>query len=76
MPIYEAAVVKPSVRRMWGRSLRTSPVGVGVAPATPAILDQFLHHADVLSTTGNSYRLRHKSRQSHADRAKSAKPEA
>jgi len=32
---------------------------VGDVPAATAILDRFLHHAEVISITGNSYRLRH-----------------
>jgi len=32
---------------------------VGDVPSATAILDRFLHHAEVLSITGKSYRLRH-----------------
>lgn len=32
---------------------------IGDVPAATAILDRFLHHADVISITGKSYRLRH-----------------
>ena len=31
---------------------------VGDVPAATAILDRFVHHADVLTITGKSYRLR------------------
>jgi len=33
---------------------------VGDVPAATAILDRFLHHADVITITGKSYRLRNK----------------
>ena len=33
---------------------------IGDVPAATAILDRFLHHADVISITGRSYRLRQK----------------
>jgi DNA replication protein DnaC len=34
---------------------------VGDVPAATAILDRFLHHADILKITGKSYRLRNRS---------------
>jgi len=34
---------------------------VGDVPAATAILDRFLHHAEVITITGKSYRLRNKS---------------
>jgi DNA replication protein DnaC len=33
---------------------------IGDAPAATAILDRFLHHAEVITITANSYRLRGK----------------
>ena len=32
---------------------------VGDVPSATAILDRFLHHAEVVQITGKSYRLRH-----------------
>jgi DNA replication protein DnaC len=40
----------------WGKLL-------GDVPAATAILDRFLHHAEILTLTGKSYRLRHQARQ-------------
>jgi len=40
----------------WGKLL-------GDVPAATAILDRFLHHADIIQMTGKSYRLRHQARQ-------------
>ncbi len=40
----------------WGRL-------IGDVPSATAILDRFLHHADVITITGRSYRLRNKSDQ-------------
>ena len=42
----------------WGKLL-------GDVPAATAILDRFLHHADIIEITGRSYRLKDKARQSH-----------
>ena len=39
----------------WGKLLSDVPMAT-------AILDRFLHHADVISITGKSYRLRQKAR--------------
>jgi hypothetical protein len=36
---------------------------IGDVPAATAILDRFLHHAEVVTLTGRSYRLRHQARQ-------------
>jgi DNA replication protein DnaC len=41
----------------WGKLL-------GHVPAATAILDRFLHHADIIQITGKSYRLRNQARQS------------
>jgi DNA replication protein DnaC len=40
----------------WGKLL-------GDVPAATAILDRFLHHADIIQITGKSYRLRNQARQ-------------
>ena len=34
---------------------------IGDVPSATAILDRFLHHAEIVSMTGKSYRLRHRS---------------
>lgn len=34
---------------------------IGDVPSATAILDRFLHHAEIISMTGKSYRLRHRS---------------
>jgi IstB-like ATP binding protein len=39
----------------WGKLL-------GDVPSATAILDRFLHHADIVRITGKSYRLRHQGR--------------
>ena len=33
---------------------------IGDVPAATAILDRFLHHAEVITLTGKSYRLSHR----------------
>jgi DNA replication protein DnaC len=43
----------------WGKLL-------GDVPSATAILDRFLHHADIFQLTGQSYRLRPQSRENHA----------
>ena len=40
---------------------------IGDVPAATAILDRFLHHAEVITITGRSYRL--KNRQTATDQA-------
>jgi hypothetical protein len=44
----------------WGRDAisRPTPQLVGDVPSATAILDRFLHHAEVIAITGKSYRLR------------------
>ena len=39
---------------------------IGDVPSATAILDRFLHHAEIITITGKSYRLRNQA--SHADR--------
>ena len=36
---------------------------IGDVPAATAILDRFLHHAEIITITGRSYRLRHQTMQ-------------
>jgi hypothetical protein len=35
---------------------------IGDVPSTTAILDRFLHHAEIIAITGRSYRLRNQAR--------------
>ncbi len=51
-------------------SPRISPARNPVSAAT-AILDRFLHHAEVITITGKSYRLKHKA---HEDQPGKATP--
>jgi DNA replication protein DnaC len=44
---------------------------IGDVPAATAILDRFLHHAEVVTLTGKSYRLRHQARQTPEGAAES-----
>ncbi len=46
----------------WGKLL-------GDVPAATAILDRFLHHAEIITITGRSYRLKDKAAK-EADKAK------
>lgn len=39
---------------------------IGDVPSATAILDRFLHHAEIITITGKSYRLRNKSVQGTA----------
>lgn len=50
----------------WGKLL-------GDVPSATAILDRFLHHAEIISITGRSYRLRHPSRAAEEE-TETAKP--
>ena len=46
----------------WGK--RAPPEGwSGDVPSATAILDRFLHHAEIIQITGNSYRLRNQAAQ-------------
>ena len=47
---------------------------IGDVPAATAILDRFLHHAEVVTLTGRSYRLRHQGRQASEGAAAELKP--
>lgn len=40
---------------------------IGDVPSATAILDRFLHHAEIIQITGKSYRLRHEGRSKEAD---------
>jgi DNA replication protein DnaC len=46
---------------------------VGDVPSATAILDRFLHHAEVIEITGRSYRLQHAAGGQEATRSKAAK---
>ncbi len=46
---------------------------VGDVPSATAILDRFLHHAEVIEITGRSYRLQHAAGGQGAPRSKSTK---
>jgi DNA replication protein DnaC len=48
----------------WGKLL-------GDVPAATAILDRFLHHADIIQITGKSYRLRHQAQAGQPTEAES-----
>ncbi len=41
---------------------------IGDVPAATAILDRFLHHAEIIEITGKSYRLRQQARQKEAEK--------
>jgi DNA replication protein DnaC len=49
---------------------------IGDVPSATAILDRFLHHAEVITITGKSYRLRNKSAQENAAKPQIAKKKA
>ena len=46
---------------------------IGDVPTATAILDRFLHHAEMITITGKSYRLRHKATKDQPDKATPAK---
>jgi len=46
---------------------------IGDVPSATAILDRFLHHAEIITITGRSYRLRDRAA-STPDAPKAAKP--
>ncbi len=48
---------------------------IGDVPSATAILDRFLHHAEVITITGRSYRLRNKSDQASPTPNRAAHPE-
>ena len=48
---------------------------IGDVPAATAILDRFLHHAEIITITGKSYRLRNRTgRESRPEKGSSAEP--
>ena len=47
---------------------------IGDVPNATAILDRFLHHAELVTITGKSYRLRHRTNPNSDDDAAPAKP--
>jgi len=48
---------------------------IGDVPAATAILDRFLHHAEIIEITGRSYRLKDKARQKRKQACKEGKKE-
>ena len=52
----------------WGKLL-------GDVPSATAILDRFLHHAEIITMNGRSYRLRNQTGQQPANEEKSQKGE-
>lgn len=56
----------------WGRAAiaRPTPQLIGDVPSATAILDRFLHHAEVLSFNGKSYRLRNQAREAATELTK------
>jgi DNA replication protein DnaC len=53
----------------WGKLL-------GDVPSATAILDRFLHHAEIIKITGKSYRLRNQAAQAESAESKAAKAPA
>ncbi len=49
---------------------------IGDVPSATAILDRFLHHAEIITITGRSYRLRNRSAQENAVPSQAAKKKA
>ncbi len=49
---------------------------IGDVPSATAILDRFLHHAEIITITGRSYRLRNKTGDDHAAPTRPAKEKA
>jgi len=49
---------------------------IGDVPAASAILDRFLHHAEIVQITGKSYRLRNQARQATDDEPRSGRGSA
>jgi IstB-like ATP binding protein len=47
---------------------------IGDVPSATAILDRFLHHAEVVTITGRSYRLRNRAEPDTPSNADNAKP--
>jgi DNA replication protein DnaC len=47
---------------------------IGDLPAATAILDRFLHHAEIITLTGRSYRLRNQARAANGQGADESKP--
>ena len=53
----------------WGKLL-------GDVPTATAILDRFLHHAEIITITGKSYRLRHRDASNGTKAPPGSKPSA
>jgi len=45
---------------------------IGDVPAATAILDRFLHHAEIIQITGKSYRLRNQNHKEDEPKARSS----
>ena len=48
---------------------------IGDVPAASAILDRFLHHAEIITITGKSYRMKDRTSKDRSDKPKSPKNE-
>lgn len=46
---------------------------IGDVPAATAILDRFLHHAEIINITGKSYRLQNRQKETTGDEEKTSK---
>ena len=53
----------------WGKLL-------GDVPSATAILDRFLHHAEIISITGRSYRLKDRGEKDHNEKEPAPKEKA
>jgi len=49
---------------------------IGDVPTATAIIDRFLHHAELITITGKSYRLKHKTANDQPSKAKNGKQKA
>ena len=54
--------------------MKQLPKRTGDVPTATAILDRFLHHAELITMTGKSYRLRHKGANGQTGKATAVKP--
>ncbi len=48
---------------------------IGDVPAATAILDRFLHHAEIIQITGKSYRLSHNGAAASKEESQSSQPQ-
>ena len=49
---------------------------IGDVPAATAILDRFLHHAEIVNITGRSYRLKDRQAENNGEQKSGAKKES